>query len=454
MDLSTPLLLSEGVCRQLGILSYHSSISVAKQNGDPSSTENSLTQESANADSPPEVSAQASVPMVRVALVQSVKLLPRQTSQVKVQLLAVTSGGPLLVEASSELESQGVYIEEGLVQAGHDDNPLLLTNRTGFTLELSSGYELGAATEVDVVSPVKIEDREESDDSRVNRLVSATKDNILRRKDRLLMFYRDTLQLPPQDKESFCDLLTDYHAAFCLDEGERGETDMLQLHIDTGDAQPRRRAPRRMPFVVRKEVDMQVQKMANAGVIKKSHSPWASPVILVRKRNRDYRFCVDYRRLNDVTKKDTFPLPRIDDLLDQLGHSRYFSSLDLAAGYWQIQVAPESQCKTAFVTHRGLFEFRVMPFGLTNAPAVFQRLVQEVLDGLNPEGGPDFVTAYLDDILIFSGTQEEHQEHLRMVMERIVAAGLKLNLKKCKFIQPEVEYLGHIITPQGLRTAT
>ena len=278
MDSSTPLLLSEGVCRQLGILSYHSSISVAKQNGDPSSTENSLTQESANADSPPEVSAQASVPMVRVALVQSVKLLPRQTSQVKVQLLAVTSGGPLLVEASSELESQGVYIEEGLVQAGHDDNPLLLTNRTGFTLELSSGYELGAATEVDVVSPVKIEDREESDDSRVNRLVSATEDNILRRKDRLLMFYRDTLQLPPQDKESFCDRLTDYHAAFCLDEGERGETDMVQLHIDTGDAQPRRQAPRRMPFVVRKEVDRQVQKMANSGVIKKSHSPWASPV--------------------------------------------------------------------------------------------------------------------------------------------------------------------------------
>ena len=174
----------------------------------------------------------------------------------------------------------------------------------------------------------------------------------------------------------------------------------------------------------------------------------------MRKRNGDYRFCVDYRRLNDVTKKDTFPLPRIDDLLDQLGHSRYFSSLDLAAGYWQIQVAPESQCKTAFVTHRGLFEFRVMPFGLTNAPAVFQRLVQEVLDGLNPEGGPDFVTAYLDDILIFSRTLEEHQEHLRMVMERIVAAGLKLNLEKCKFIQPEVEYLGHIITPQGLRIAT
>ncbi len=229
---------------------------------------------------------------------------------------------------------------------------------------------------------------------------------------------------------------------------------MVRPQIDTENATPRRQAPRRMPFVVRKEVDKQVQKMTNAGVITKSHSPWASPVILVRKRNGDYRFCVDYRKLNDVTKKDTFPLPRIDDLLDQLGCSKYFSLLDLAAGYWQIQVSPESQCKTAFVTHRGLYKFRVMPFGLTNAPAVFQHLVQEILDGLNPEEGPDFVTSYLDDILIFSRTLEDHQEHLRKVMAIIEEAGLKLNPEKCKFIQPEVEYLGHIITPHGLRTAT
>ena len=111
---------------------------------------------------------------------------------------------------------------------------------------------------------------------------------------------------------------------------------MVKMQIDTGDAQPRRQAPRRMPFVVRNEVERQVNKMTKAGVIKKSHSPWASPVILVRKRNGDYRFCVDYRKLNEVTTKDTFPLPQIDDLLDQLADSRYFSTLDLAAGYWQI----------------------------------------------------------------------------------------------------------------------
>ena len=194
--------------------------------------------------------------------------------------------------------------------------------------------------------------------------------------------------------------------------------------------------------------------MKDAGVIQKSHSPWSSPVILVQKRNGDYRFCVDYRRLNEVTKKDTFPLPRIDDLLDLLGKSQFFSSLDLASGYWQIQVAPESRPKTAFVTHQGHFEFRVMPFGLTNAPAVFQRLVQQILEDLNPEGGPDFVSAYTDDILIFSRTLEEHMTHLKLVLNRVRNAGLKLNPTKCRFIQPEVEYLGHVITPKGVKTAT
>lgn len=208
--------------------------------------------------------------------------------------------------------------------------------------------------------------------------------------------YQESLSLPQVDKEAFCDFLAEHQSAFCLGDGDRRETDLVQLHINTGDAPPRRQAPRRTPFAVRSEVERQVKKMREAGIIQKSHSLWASPVILVR--------------------KDTFPLPRIDDLLDQLGQSKYFSTLDLAAGHWQFRVAPESQSKTATVMHHGLFEFRVMPFGLTNAPAVFRRLVQEVLDGLNPEGGPDFVSAYIDDILVFSRTLDEHKEHLRQVM--------------------------------------
>ena len=161
---------------------------------------------------------------------------------------------------------------------------------------------------------------------------------------------------------------------------------------------------------------------------------------------------VDYREPNRVTRKDTFPLPRVDDLLDQVGQSRYFTTLDLASGYWQIRVAPSSREKTAFFMPHGLFQFHVMPFGLTNAPAIFQRLMQKVLKGLNPEDGDHFVSVYIDDILVYSRTLGEHLEHLKLVMQRIERAGLKLKPSKCCFVKEEVEYLGHILTPNGLKT--
>ena len=137
------------------------------------------------------------------------------------------------------------------------------------------------------------------------------------------------------------------------------------------------------------------------GVIQPSESPWASPVVLVRKRDGSLHFCVDYRGLNAVTKADVHPLPRIDDLLDKLGRANCFSTLDLAAGYWQIKVKSDSQEKTAFITHQGLYEFKVMPFGVMNAPVVFQRLMQKVLSRLMT-GPEDFVAVYLDDVIVFS----------------------------------------------------
>ena len=175
-------------------------------------------------------------------------------------------------------------------------------------------------------------------------------------------------------------------------------------------------------------------------------------MVLVKKKDGSHRFCVDYRALNTVKKQDTFPLPRVDDLLDQLGETRYFSSLYLASGYWQIRVHPESQSKTAIVKHQGLHEFQIIPFGLTNAPSVFQRLMQQVLMGLNPDDAPNFVSVYIDNILIFSRTLQEHIEHLEKVPSRLVEAGLKLKPSKCQFIR-EVDFLGHVITPQGLKTS-
>ena len=185
------------------------------------------------------------------------------------------------------------------------------------------------------------------------------------------------------------------------------KTDLVEFKIDTGDtgdASPKKQAARRIPFAARQEIARQLEEMQKNNIIKPSKSPWASPVVLVKKRDGTLRFCVDYRTLNSVTKPDVFPLPRIFDLLDQLGKSRYFTTLDLKSGYWQTKVQADSKEKTAFIIHKGLFEFRVMPFGVTNAPAVFQHLMQQVLAGLQSESAAEFVSVYLDDVIVFSET--------------------------------------------------
>ena len=201
-----------------------------------------------------------------------------------------------------------------------------------------------------------------------------------------------------------------------------------------------------MPFIRRSKVVELIDDMTDKGIVQPSTSAWASPIVLVPKRDGSLRFCVDYRKLNAITKKDVYPLPRIDDILNTFGKSRYFTMLDLASGYWQIEMDPASREKSAFRTHHGLFEFCRMPFGLCNVPATFQRLMQTVLAGL--EWRCCFI--YLDDILIASQTFEEHLEHLRLVFDRLRKAGLTLKPKKCFFVQQKVQYLGHVISPEGI----
>ena len=214
-------------------------------------------------------------------------------------------------------------------------------------------------------------------------------------------------------------MLSEYHDVFCLNADERGETDRVQFVIDTADSKPLRQPLRRVPLGVRQEISHQLEKMLRMGVIQPLKSPWASPVVLVRKKDGSLRFCVDYRKLNSVTQPDVFPMPRIDDMLDQLGKLKYFSTLDLASGYWQIRIDPDSQEKTAFVTPQRLYEFLVMPIGLMNTPATFQRMMQKLLTGLNPANGPDFVSVYVDDVLIVSETLEEHVHHIQLVLDKL-----------------------------------
>ena len=220
---------------------------------------------------------------------------------------------------------------------------------------------------------------------------------------------------------------------------------MVEHQIETGDSPPIKQPSRRVPFAVRGEITKMVGEMLESGVVQESSSPWASPIVLVKKKDGSLRFCVDYRRLNAVTRKDVFPLPRIDDLLDQLKGKSIFSTLDAKTGYWQIRMGKSSQEKTAFVTSDGLYEFRVMPFGLCNTPATFQRVMQKVLASLG-----DFCSVYIDDILVFSSSVEEHLEHLRQIFQQLLRVGPKLHPQKCVFGSHEVPYLGHLISGSGI----
>ena len=238
-------------------------------------------------------------------------------------------------------------------------------------------------------------------------------------------------------------LVQEYADVFAVDPSDLGTTDRITHGIETGDQRPIRQPPRRIPFALRDQVNKMVQDMLDRGIIEPSKSPWASPIVLVEKKDGTLRFCVDYRRLNAATKIEVFPLPRIDDSLDMLSKSRYFTTLDLDSGFWQVPMEHCSQEKTAFITHSGLYQFRVMPFRLVNAPSTFQRLMESVLAGLSGET----CIVYIDDIIVPGATFQEHLGNLRAVLDRLRSASLKL---KPNLAAQQVEYLGYVVSQDGL----
>ena len=252
--------------------------------------------------------------------------------------------------------------------------------------------------------------------------------------------------LSPLQQQQLNELFKEFQDVFSQGEDDLGNTPLLEHGIET-HGPPLRQPYRRQNPAVRREEMAQVQQMLSSNVIRPSNSPWASPVVMVRKKDGSLRFCVDFCQLNAATVKDAHPLPRIDDLLDALHGAKWFSTLDLKSGYWQVPISEQDKAKTAFRTSSGqLFEFNQVPFGLCNAPATFSRLMDRVLAALHWET----FLFYLDDIIVFSSTWEEHQARLREVFERLRHAKLKLGTAKCTFAANEVSYLGHRVTEEGL----
>ena len=239
--------------------------------------------------------------------------------------------------------------------------------------------------------------------------------------------------------------------------GKLGEINVTSMDINLKPGtRPIHQNPYRAGPQARRILESHIQDQLSEGVISPARSEWASPVLLVPKKNGAMRFCVDFRRLNAATLADSYPLPRMEDCIDSLASARVFSTLDANWGYWQLPISPEDREKTTFTTHVGTFQYNRMPFGLRNAPATFQRALDVILSGVKWKS----CLIYLDDIVIFSSNYEDHLEHVATILSLLREAGVSLKIAKSCFFRDKIDYLGHVIYPgrmgiaQGSKAAT
>ena len=265
--------------------------------------------------------------------------------------------------------------------------------------------------------------------------------------EELMKLLDKTSILDAPDKEALRTLLVKYQTAFAVPGEPVGRTDKVLHHIDTGDSEPFKIPYRRLPLAKKVVAEKEIAKMLERDVIVPSTSPWSSPVCMVTKKDGTIRFCIDYRKLNGLTKKNSYPLPRIDETLDSLGGNQWFCTLDLESGYWQVGMNPRDMEKTAFSSHIGLYQYNVMPFGLCNAPATFEAMMETLLSDLLWKK----CLVYLDDVIVFGKTFNECASNLEEVLKRIISNGLKLKPKKCNLFKKSINYLGRVISPDGVK---
>ena len=253
-------------------------------------------------------------------------------------------------------------------------------------------------------------------------------------------------QVSEANQKQFVDLMIEFSDVFAKHDLDLGNFTALEHSIDTGDAKPQVTKMRRCPVHFVDEEQKHLEDMIKADVVQPSCSAWAAAPVLVRKRDGSLRWCIDYRQVNSVTTKDTFPLPFLGECLDCLEGNNWFSQLDSNSAYWQVPVAESSRPKTAFRTRHGLYEFKKLPFGLTNSPATFGRVMQLVLRGLTWQSALSF----LDDVLVIGKTVEDHLVNLRLVLSRFREYKLKLKPRKCVFFEKTVEFLGRTVSRNGV----
>ena len=343
---------------------------------------------------------------------------------------------PVIIEGSEDTMDRGLVVGRTLTDCGKEAMHVLVANISDRSISLPKGTLLGTGETVTHVEELKEMplDRSEHAQSLPEHLQD--------------LYKQSCSELTPEEAHELRHLLINYADVFSKGNDDLGCTDLTEHTVETGDHRPIKLPPRKVPLGKRDEAEKMIQDMERQGLIEPSKSPWSFPVVMVKKKDGTLRFCVDYRALNHITVKDSYPLPRIDDTLDALSGSKWFSTLDLKSGYHQVKMADEDKEKTAFCAGGGLktWQFRVMPFGLCNAPATFERLMERVLDGLNWKAS----LVYLDDVIVLGRTFQEQSSHLEAVFKRLLHVGLKLSPKKCNLFQRQVKYLGHVVSHDGV----
>ena len=326
----------------------------------------------------------------------------------------------------------GLRVARTLISSSSPTVAVRVCNVSRRPIRLHKGQSLSALQSVDVAPSAVTLDPKQLDATQQRR-------NIVERADP---------SVPPDMKGRLSSLIDAYQDIFSYSEFDLGSTDLVQHEINTADNPPFKQALRPQPRARLPVIDNLLHEMQSQGIIEPCQSEWASNIVLVTKKDGSIRFCVDYRKLNSLTRKDAYPLPRIDTCLDTLSGAVWYSTFDLRSGFHQVRVHPRDINKTTFTCHRGTFRFPRMPFGLCNTPATFQRLMDTVLMGLDF----DICLAYLDDIFVFSRDLESHMQRLETLFQRLREANLKLKPSKCCILQKRVTFLGFTVSGDGVAT--
>ncbi|UYV72886.1 hypothetical protein LAZ67_10001072, partial [Cordylochernes scorpioides] len=342
-----------------------------------------------------------------------------------IKALVETEDGEYIIEESSKMfQTNGLRLARSLINVINRETHIWITNPYPRPLKIMKNQTLAFGS-----SPAKINVSRE-------REVEENKEPR----------FQINENLSPKEQKELKQVLERYGDLFS---SRLGRTNLAKHRIDTEDAKPIKHKPYRVSAKERDIIKEQIDEMLTEGIIRPSSSPWSFPVILVKKRDGKYRFCVDYRKLNNVTVKDVYPIPRIDEVMDTLQGSTHFSAIDLRSGYWQVEVEKRDKEKTAFTTAHGLYEFNVMPFGLCNAPATFERNMENMLGNLRWQ----ICLCYLDDVFIYSPDFPTHLKRLEAVFRCFRESNLRLNDKKCRFAFEELEILGYITSKHGIKPA-